>query len=170
MAAVVHVLRDGEPHAVSEFVNYLDTPALIAAIQARYQNPALKAAHMAHRVMAYPDASGKSRKTVNASQSDIALLKQAGFLVLAKSTNPFIKDRVAAFNKVIHKNMKRVYKVNVDGCPHLVECLEKQAYDKDGEPDKTSGLDHVVDAAGYFVAYKFPIIHGKARKTNLSGV
>ncbi len=170
MAAVVHILRNGEPIAVDEFVDYLDTPALIAAIRSRYQTDIMKKEHRAHRVIAYPDASGKSRKTVNAAQSDIAQLKQAGFLVLAKSTNPFVKDRVAAFNKLIHKEGKRLYKVNVDACPHFVEGLEKQAYDKNGEPDKTSGVDHVIDASGYFVSHRFPILHGKARKTNLSGV
>lgn len=166
MAAVVHVLRNGEPHAVDEFVDYLDTPALIAAIQAKYQHDGLE---IKHRIIAYPDASGKSRKSNNAAASDIAQLKQARWLVLAKSTNPFVKDRVAAFNKVIHKAGKRVYKVNIDACPHLVEGLEKQAYDKNGEPDKTSGIDHVIDAPGYFIAYRFPVIHGKARKTNLKG-
>jgi hypothetical protein len=161
MAAVVHILREGETIAVDEFMGLLDTPALIAAIKARYTG---------HRIMAYPDASGKSRKTVNASVSDIALLRQAGFMVLAKSTNPFVKDRVAAFNKLIHKDEKRMYKVNINNCPHLTEGLEKQAYNKNGEPDKTSGFDHVVDAAGYFVAYRFPILNSKARQTNVTGV
>lgn len=161
MAAVVHVLRNGQPHAVDEFVNYLDTPTLIAGILKKYPG---------RRVFAYPDASGKNRKSTNAAISDIALLRQAGFTVLAKSTNPFVRDRVAAFNKVIHKAGERVYKVNVDHCPHLVESLEKQAYDKNGEPDKTSGFDHVVDAAGYFIAYRHPIIHGTAKLTNLKGV
>jgi hypothetical protein len=50
--------------------------------------------------------------------------------------------------------------VNADNCPGLVEALEKQCYDKNGEPDKHSGLDHIVDAAGYFIAYKFPIRKG----------
>lgn len=161
MAAVVHILRDGEPIAVDEFVGYLDTPALIKAIEKRYPG---------HRIFAYPDASGKNRKSNNAAESDIVLLKQAKFMVLAKSVNPFVRDRVAAFNKLIHKNGKRVYKVNIDACPHLVEGLEKQAYDKHGEPDKTSGFDHVIDAAGYFVSYRFPILHGKARQTKVSGV
>lgn len=160
MAAVVHIIRDGEPIAVDEFVGYLDTPALITAIQERY---------LGHRIMAYPDASGKNRKSTNAATSDIVLLRQAKFMVLAKPTNPFVRDRVAAFNKLIHKSGKRLYKINIDACPHLVEGLEKQAYDKNGEPDKTSGVDHVIDAAGYFVAYRFPILHGKARQTNLKG-
>lgn len=165
MAAVVHILRDGEPIAVDEFVGYLDTPALITAIQNRYVN-----IEKPHRIMAYPDASGKNRKSTNAATSDIALLKQARFLVLAKSTNPFVRDRIAAFNKLIHKGGKRMYKININACPHLVEGLEQQAYDKNGEPDKTSGVDHVIDAAGYFVSYRFPILHGKARQTNLKGI
>jgi len=160
MAAVVHIMHDGGPVAVDEFVGYLDTPALLKANRNPYPD---------NRVMAYPDASGKNRKSTNAATSDIVLLKQARFLVLAKSTNPFVRDRVAAFNKLIHKNGQRVYKINIDACPHLVEGLEQQAYDKNGEPDKKSGVDHVIDAAGYFVSYKFPIMHGKARQTNLKG-
>lgn len=169
MAAAVHVLRDGVPHAVAEHTGLLDTPALITTLKNLYQNDALKAARRWHRIICYPDASGKSRKSVNASVSDIALLKQAGFLVLAKSTNPFVKDRVAAMNKQICKNEKRLYKVNVDACPHLVEGLEKQAYDKNGEPDKTSGLDHIIDAAGYFISYRFPVVYGKAVQTRVTG-
>lgn len=165
MAAAVHILRDGVPHAVAEHVDLLDTPTLIATLKRVYQSGEQKC-----RIICYPDASGKSRKSVNAAVSDIALLKQAGFLVLAKSTNPFVKDRVAAMNKQIHNQNKRMYKVNVDACPYLTEGLEKQAYDKHGEPDKTSGIDHIIDAAGYFIAYRFPIVHGKARQTNLKGV
>ena len=161
MAAVIHVMRDGDPHAVGELVGLLDTPVLIESIKRRFPE---------HRILAYPDASGKNRKSNNAAQSDVALLKQAGFLVLARAANPFVRDRVAAVNKLLHKDGKRRYRVNVDACPHLVECFEKQAYDKDGEPDKTSGFDHALDATGYFIAYKFPILHGKAVQTNLKGV
>lgn len=160
MAAVVHVMRNGQPHAINEFTMYLDTPALIKAIQEKYPG---------HRIIAYPDASGQSRRTTNAALSDIALLRGASFLVLAKTTNPYVKDRVAAMNKQIHKDGKRAYKVNIDACPHLTECLEKQAYDKNGEPDKTSGFDHLNDAAGYFISYRFPILHGSAIQTNLTG-
>ena len=42
--------------------------------------------------------------------------------------------------------------------PRFVEGLEKQAYTKAGEPDKTSGLDHVIDAGGYFICHKFPVV------------
>lgn len=145
MAASVHVLRDGEPHAVDELTDVFDTPAMIELIQKRYPG---------HPVFVYPDASGKNRKSQNASESDISLLRAAKFTVCTNPANPAVKDRVLAVNQLLEA---RRYRVNPDTCPALVEALEKQAYDKHGEPDKTAGLDHIIDAAGYFIAYKFPI-------------
>lgn len=148
MSAVVHVLRGDDPHAVKEYTGVLDTPAMCALLKREYEG---------HRILVYPDASGASRKSNNASESDIALLKAAGFGVRVNPANPRVKDRVLAVNKLIHSEGVRRYRVNPEGCPELVESLEKQAYDKHGEPDKAAGLDHVVDAAGYFVAYRYPI-------------
>lgn len=145
-AAVVHVLRDGLPFAVDEFTEVFDTPAMILLIRKRYP---------LNSIFIYPDASGKNRKSQNASESDISLLRQARFTVCANPANPAVKDRVLSMNKIIET---REYKVNPDTCPTLVESLEQQPYDKHGEPDKTGGLDHVIDAAGYFVAYKFPVV------------
>lgn len=148
MSAVVHVLRGDDPHAVVEHTGLLDTPAMAALLRNRYEG---------HKVIVYPDASGASRKSNNASESDLAVLRQAGFGVRVNPSNPRVKDRVLALNKMIHSDGARRYRVNPEGCPDLVESLEKQAYDKHGEPDKAGGLDHVVDAAGYFVAYRYPI-------------
>jgi hypothetical protein len=145
MAAVVHVYRDGKPRAVDELTGVFDTPAMVALIKTRYAG---------HTVMVYPDASGKSRKSQNASISDVALLQQAGFVVCVNEANPAVKDRVLAMNRMLES---RDYLVNADRCPVYVEGLEKQPYDKNGEPDKTAGLDHALDAAGYFIAYRFPI-------------
>lgn len=148
MAAVVHVLRGEDPHAVAEMVDVFDTPAMIALIKRDFPG---------HPVMVYPDASGQSRRSNNASESDITLLRAAGFHVCVNPSNPAVKDRVMSFNAMLHKDLVRRYRVNVEKCPHLVEALEKQAYDKHGEPDKTGGLDHVIDGAGYFVVYRYPI-------------
>lgn len=157
-SAVVHVLRNGEPHAVLEYTGVFDTPAMIALLKSR---------HAGHSIMVYPDASGGSRKSNNASVSDLSLLRGAGFTVHNNPNNPAVKDRVLSMNHMIHSAGARRYRVNPDTCPHLMESLEKQAYDKNGEPDKAGGLDHIVDAAGYFVSYKFPIVSRKATKINL---
>lgn len=148
MSAVVHVLRGDDPHAVKEYTGVLDTPAMIAL---------LKREHEGHRILVYPDASGNSRKSNNASESDLALLRAAGFGVRVNASNPRVKDRVLAVNKMLASEGVRRYRVNPETCPELVESLEKQAYGKHGEPDKAGGLDHVIDAAGYFIAYRYPI-------------
>lgn len=148
MAAVVCVVRDWKPRAVDELSKLLDTPAMIAAIKARYPG---------HSIFVYPDASGGNRKSNNASVSDISLLEAAGFTVLNNPANPAVKDRVLSVNQALHAAGERKLLVNGDRCPGLVEGLEKQAYDKNGEPDKTGGLDHLLDALGYFIAYRYPV-------------
>lgn len=157
-AAAVHVLRNDDPHAVHEYTGVFDTPAMIALIKRDFPtNP----------ILVYPDASGGNRKSNNASESDLSLLRAAGFRVLNNAANPAVKDRILSFNAMIHNNAVRRYRVNVDKCPNLAESLEKQAYNKNGEPDKQSGFDHILDAAGYVIAYRYPIVKRIATITQL---
>lgn len=158
MAAVIHVLRNDNPHAVNELTGIFDTPAMIQAIKSRYNS---------HKIFIYPDASGNNRKSQNASESDIALLKQAGFNIMVNPANPAVKDRILAMNKLIGE---RKYLVNPDTCPELVESLERQAYDKNGDPDKTTGFDHVLDATGYCIAYRYPIRARTIQHIRMSGI
>jgi hypothetical protein len=122
-----------------------DTPEMIEVIQSRYKD---------HPIVVYPDASGGARKTVNASLSDIALLQQAGFRVRAKKTNPAVRDRIMAMNGALESGRVRI---NAKKCPNVAQCLEQQVY-RNGEPDKTSGVDHQNDATTYPIAYEMPII------------
>lgn len=158
MSAVIHVLRQDKPHAVNELTGVFDTPAMIQIIKSRYPD---------HPIYIYPDASGNARKSNNASESDISLLRQAKFQVMVNNTNPFVKDRVLSVNRMIET---RDYKINPDTCPSLVESFERQAYDKNGEPDKSSGFDHVVDGAGYFITYRYPIISNTLQRVKISGL
>lgn len=149
MAAVVNVVRGDSAYAVEELTEIRDTPAMIKIIQEKYPS---------HSVVVYPDASGYSTKSVDASRSDINELKQAGFLINAPRRNGRVKDRVASFNRALLDSQGSIrYWVNVEKCPTLALSLEQQAYDKNGEPDKSGGLDHILDAAGYFVVRQFPI-------------
>lgn len=161
MCSVVFVLRDGLPHAVDELTGIMDTPALIATIKSRYEG---------HAIHIYPDASANSRKSNNASESDIALLRAARFNVFVASSNPAVKDRVLSMNQMIHSEGVRRLKVNGDKCPAFVEGLEKQAYDKNGEPDKSGGLDHLNDAAGYFVFYRYPVRGRAVQRVRIGGI
>lgn len=161
MSAIVCVIRGGDPMAMEEITKVRDTPTMIDVLRSRYPG---------HSITIYPDASGKSTKSVNASVSDISLLRSANFTVLANPANPAVKDRVMAVNQLIHSNGVRRLLVNFDKCPTLVEGLEQQSYDKNGEPDKSSGHDHLNDALGYFLCYKFGINRGTVSFAKLSGV
>ncbi|WP_210246255.1 terminase large subunit domain-containing protein [Aureimonas fodinaquatilis] len=145
MSSAVIVRRPDGWHAVDEVVGILDTPALISTLASRYGG---------HKLYLYPDASGGSRKTVNASVSDIALLQKAGISVRAPAKNPPVKDRILALNGAFERAELRV---NAKRCPTIAAGLEQQAFDKNGEPDKSSGYDHMNDALGYFVHYEMPI-------------
>lgn len=144
--AVVYVRRGSQWHCVDELIDMYDTPDMIRIIHDRYQG---------HPIYIYPDASGRARKTVNASTSDIALLEQAGFSVRAKKSNPAVKDRIMATNAAFENGLLFV---NALKCNVVAESFEQLAYDNNGEPDKKSGLDHAVDAATYPIAYELPIV------------
>lgn len=161
MACVVFVERKGNPYAVGEIVKQLDTPAMIIALKRRFPN---------HRICVYPDASGSARKSNNASQSDISLLNDAKFTVFANHSNPAVKDRVLSMNAMININGKRRLLVNASKCPSFVETLEKQVYDKHGEPDKTTGLDHSGDAGGYFICFRYPVVRKTSQRATISGI
>lgn len=145
MASVIYVERKNGWHAVKTLGGIMDTPALIEVLKDRWVD---------HDITVYPDASGGSRKTVNASTSDIALLKGAGFTVKAKPSNPPVKDRILAMNTALEKG--RLW-VNDTEARDFADSLEQQAYDKNGEPDKTSGFDHHNDAGGYPIHWLMPV-------------
>jgi hypothetical protein len=149
MAATVYVQRPSGWHAVAELHDLFDTPAMAAQIKSRW-----KAIDRPHRIIVYPDASGQSASTKDASRSDISILQSAGFEIRVKSTNPGVRDRILSANKQFETG--RLW-VNSRACPNTAKCLEQQAYDK-GEPDKKSGFDHQNDATTYPIAYEFPIV------------
>ena len=158
MFTTVGVIRDEQvsrhkievrPRVVGELVGSADTPDLIETIKEKYKG---------HHITCYPDATGRNRHSVGASRSDINLLKGAGFTV-APTRNPLIRDRVLAMNVNFKKG---ILKVNTDLAPRLTECLEEQAYDDNGKPDKASGLDHGPDSCGYFVYHKWPVDRNRA--------
>lgn len=143
MSAVVNVYRDGEPRGVAEIVGVRDTPAIIEMIKEQYPR---------HDIIIYPDASGGSANSTNASISDLSLLRDAGFKVDAPKANPRVRERVVSANAMFCNALgERRYKINPATCPTTVRDLEQLAYDANGEPDKKSGSDHRPDALSYYL-------------------
>lgn len=161
MAAVVHVVRDGKPCAVAEATKVRDTPSMVELLRTRYAG---------HSLVIYPDASGQNTSSKNASESDLSILRAAGFQVRVNSSNPAVKDRVASMNAMILNDKgERRYKVNTRHCPVYTEALEQQAYDANGEPDKKSDHDHPNDAGGYFIVNQYPVVSRNIQRLRVTG-
>jgi phage terminase large subunit len=140
MNAVIHVQDTQFKYAVDEIVNAYDTDEVCAILKRRYPS---------HKIIVYPDAAGKARST--SGKSDHEIIKSYGFTIRSGNTNPPVKDRVNKMNiSFCDKDGNRTYLVNDEQCPTYSEALERQTY-KNGEPDKSTGFDHITEAGGYFV-------------------
>lgn len=154
--ATVSVIDGIYPSVVEEFSTNT-TYSFIDELKVRYPDK---------KITVYPDASGDSEST-NASDTDIRLIKQAGFRVDVAKANPRIRNRVNSVNKLLaHDQLK----VNTTKCPNTTHALENQGYDKQGKPEKFNehpAIDDWVDSLGYFIHKRYPI-HKPATKVKAS--
>jgi hypothetical protein len=147
-SAVVSVIDSGCIFAIDEITGAHNTEHLIELVKEKYGG---------RQVMIYPDSSGKSERT-NAGVTDIIQFKKNGLETYYNTKNPLVKNRVGSVNAMIKNGvgLRRLF-INTDRCKSLTKSLEQQGYDSSGSPDKSTGLDHIVDALGYFVWFRFPI-------------
>lgn len=166
MNATIHVVRDDKVFATNEVTALENTPAMINYLKEAFPN------HFPNRMIIYPDAYADSARTsmTSASQTDHSLLRDAGLTLDAPNGNPPIKDRVQSMNHMFcDGNGYRRYYVNTANCPSYTQALEQQVYDINGLPvkDKKNNIDDIVDASGYFIHRKYPIIRDRFIKTSL---
>lgn len=140
MSATVRVTDGRISTAVDEVTGAYDTAEMIKILRERYPK---------HHMTIYPDASGNARNT--AGDSDIKLLRKAGFLVRVGSRNPSVRDRITTVNGSFFNSKGEITNyINTNNCPQLTEAYERLPY-KNGMPDKDSGFDHLCDADGYVI-------------------
>lgn len=155
--AVAFVIENNNPIAVDEFVSH-DTRDFVNNLT-RYKG---------HKVIIYPDASGRSGRT-NASESDIQIIEKAGFQVACNNSNPAVRDRINAYNGLLaHDRLL----INTDKCPNLTNALETQGYDDKGDPEKWSdhpSIDDWTDCSGYMLAYRYPVMRSMTT-TRIGGI
>ena len=151
--------------SVDEVIDTQDTPETLEVLAERYPKDVYP------KRIVYPDASGKSRKSVNATISDLTLVADAGFTIKKPNKNPPIKDRVAATNAAFlnSKNVTKLY-IQRRATPVLSDAFIKQAYTNNGLPEKGFQKgDDVTDAATYPINYMFPIKRQRIFATTLGG-
>lgn len=110
------------------------------------------------KIWVYPDPAGNQRKTSAGGQTDITILRNAGFVVKVPHSHSPVRDRINAVNSRLcdSTGIRHLY---IDPkCKYTIEGLERQTY-KEGtsQPDKDGGYDHMNDALGYMIDYQFPV-------------
>lgn len=160
ICAVIGIKAADQLHIVDEAViPNSNTTDLAKEIRHRYPR---------HILRAYPDPSGKARKTSAGGATDFTILQQGGFRVLAPKAAPAVADRINEVNALL-TNAKGVHRMYVHPkCKELIRGLSGQTY-KQGTsiPDKNLGLDHIVDALGYLVHMEYPIVRPFIGPTNI---
>ena len=122
-----------------------------------------------HQIEIYPDSTGKARES-NATESDIAILKKAGFTIKAKSRNPYVKDRVNSVNSFIKNDPQgdTRFKINPETCPKTINDLNKVERLDDGRLNKAQEerrLKHITDALGYLIHFNWPAVRNEVYTT-----
>ena len=150
MSAVVGVSVADQIHIVDEIcLDDSNTTEMCETIKRRYPG---------RRIIVYPDASGKSRKTSAENKTDFSIINSYGFLIDAAKSNPGVEDRVENVNRLFI-NARKESRVFINRkCLNLIKCLEGLTYKEGGEriPNKSLGLDHLPDALGYMLWQRMP--------------
>lgn len=150
--AAVAQVKGGVVYVVDEIVlPSSNTYELCSEVRSRYGDVP---------VIAYPDPSGRARKTAGTSEapSDFAILALHGFEIRAHAKNPPVKDRINAVNrKLLGPEGEAGLYVSAH-CRETVRSLEQTCY-KPGSAvvDKSAGVEHMADAIGYCVEYEYPV-------------
>lgn len=155
-ATVGHIKGDTYEQFDEIWLNNSNTFEMRDEILRRYKNP--------ERIVIYPDSTGNSESS-NANKSDIRILRDAGFRVIAKASNPRQRDRINDVNSFIKDRLKHTrYKVNPQTCKKTINDMNKRESLPDGRLDKVqeknTQIGHISDALGYLISYNFPLTSG----------
>lgn len=119
-----------------------------------------------NRVTIYPDPAGNNRSHER-GETSLDILREAGFKhIVFKRKHPLVQDRVNSVNRLF-KTAEGVSRVRVNStCRHFINAAEQTIY-KAGtrEVDKSQGVEHPMDAFGYYADYRHPM-----RKAQILGI
>lgn len=156
MASVIFALRGNQIHILDEMQGHPDTETLARTLADKYKG---------HRLISYPDPSGKARKSSAAvGRTDFSILQSEGIQTRAHSKAPPIVDSVAAINKKFKNANGDIDMYIHPRCVNTIKSLERTAW-VESNPDtaticKKEGVEHWTDGLRYAVEYLFPVRGG----------
>ncbi len=103
-------------------------------------------------ITVYPDPAGAQRRSSAGGRTDIGILREKGFAVCASRSHPPVRDRMNVMNRQFRSADGQVLATVDPRCVRSIEAYERLVFrEGTGEPDKTQGFDHLVDASGYYL-------------------
>ncbi len=159
MCASAFAVRGGQLHFLEEFKGHPDTETLAISLSTKYKG---------HKISAYPDPSGKARKSsAPVGVTDFSILESYGIRVFARQKAPPIADSVQAVNRMLKTADGKIHMYVHPRCEGLTKSLERTKWvDKNPDTatiDKSEGIEHYSDGVRYAVEYLFPVRNGKKR-------
>lgn len=153
------VLRGKRLYCIGETKGHPDTETLAIAIKAKFPYS---------RLFAYPDPSGRSRKTsAPVGVTDFSILENAGIHCNAHRAAPPIIDSVNAVNRKLKTVAGDIGITIHPSCNGVITSLERTAWvDNNADTatiDKSQGVEHFSDGIRYMVEYMFPLQTGTNR-------
>jgi hypothetical protein len=106
----------------------------------------------------FPDPAGSSRSHAR-GESALDIFRARGFgRIYYRKKHPFIQDRVNAVNAKLYSATGQITLRIDEKCRNVIESFEQVIY-KEGstEIDKSLNKEHVADALGYCIEYRYPI-------------
>jgi hypothetical protein len=161
MASCIFALRGNQIHILDEMQGHPDTETLAKELARKYQG---------HRLISYPDPSGKARKSSAAvGRTDFSILQSSGIQTRAHNKAPPIIDSVAAVNKKFKNANGDIDMYIHPKCVNTIKSLERTAWVESNPDtatiDKKEGVEHWTDGLRYAVEYLFPVRGGTKTTT-----
>lgn len=156
MAASSHALRGNQLFGQDEFMGHPDTETLAKILVAKYKD---------HKIYAYPDPSGRSRKSSSpVGRTDFSILNAAGIQTLARHAAPGIADSVQAVNRKLQNARGDIHAFVRPRQKGLILSLERTKWVENNPNlaviDKSEGIEHYSDGYRYGVEFLFPVEAG----------
>lgn len=165
MTAAIAVLERNSLYFFDEIVEKnSNTQEIAEMIKRRYPEAT---------VYVYPDPTGNKRQTnAPVGQTDFDILRKAGFIVCTPSHPYATKDKFNTVNTaLLDASGNRHIFIAENRCVKLRTSWEGYTYKDNGDTDKSSGFDHISDAAAYLICYKLPYYsHRAVRRPTVLGV
>jgi hypothetical protein len=155
----IFALRGHQMQFIDEMQGHPDTEALAIALKTKFQG---------HKIYAYPDPSGRARKTsAPVGRTDFSILESNGIICIAHRAAPPIVDSVAAVNRKLHTASGKIDMYVHPRCSGTILSLERTKWtDRNldiATIDKSEGIEHFSDGVRYAVEYLYPIQTGGKR-------